>query len=45
MLFKHKNGQMDVVLFSPYDLDTPAKLKKKGDSVLGSYFSTATSLN
>jgi hypothetical protein len=46
MLFRNKTtDQMDVVVFSPNDLDTFVRFKKGGSSILGCYFPTATSLN
>lgn len=42
MLFKHRNGQLDVVSFSPYDLNVFVKFSK-GDSVLGSYLTNTRS--
>lgn len=45
LLFKHKNGQLDVVITSPYDLDVQVKFKKGGNSILGGLFTTDTALN
>lgn len=46
ILIKNKTTQqLDIMMFSPYDLDIKIKFDKGGDSVLGCHFQTATALN
>ena len=42
ILFKHKNGQLDVITLSPYDLGVEINFKQ-GKSILGSYLSNTQS--
>lgn len=44
MLFRHKNGQMDVVAVSPYDLGVRVSLKRSSDTIIGDLLTT-TGLN